>query len=176
MNVKALKDSLKVTLSSPLIELPDVISWLVPTVLRDLCIKTFVDYYLDFTTQSLGSLLSCIRYAEWCASGWILICFPASDTLWLWTTRYVPQRSWTSVYSVKLVWGHVGKGSNLLSWLLEFLICGEVVFYLSLLIKNQLSCTTATMYQSSGSISSISIGTRVVELRPTPIRRLTACE
>ena len=137
MNVKALEDSLKVALSSPLIELPDVISWLVPTVLRDLYTKTFVDYYLDFTTQALGSLLSWIRYAEWCASGWILICFPASDTLWLWTTWYVPQRSWASVYSVKLVWGHVGKGSNLLSWLLEFLICGEFVLCLSLLIKKK---------------------------------------
>ena len=61
MNVKALEESLKVALSSPLIELPDVISWLVPTVLQDLYTKNFVDYYLDCTLsfQHASPLVLC---------------------------------------------------------------------------------------------------------------------
>ena len=95
---------------------PNIISWLVLTVLRNLLpkISWIIIWTAHFFISPRSPWFSAVLYTlREVLCIWLHITtFPTSDTLWLWTTWYVPQRSWTSVYSVKLVWGHVGKGSN----------------------------------------------------------------
>ena len=75
-----------------------LILWLVihslPTSLRELL------FGLQFLLHPVAPWFSAVLYTlRELSCIWLHITtFPTSDTLWLWTTWYVPQRSWTSAY------------------------------------------------------------------------------